>query len=86
MSKRQLISQTKTSYLSDEVFADSLIQLIKEKGVGVDDMEKMNFSLLYNTHHIQPATLKNLRNMAEGADLPLFKGPSLKYGSTKHRT
>jgi hypothetical protein len=69
------ISQTKPSYLSAEMFADSLIQLLKDKGAGETDMNKVHFCLNFNTHHIQPATLRNLRNMAEdaGTDIGLFK-------------
>ena len=56
-------SQTKPSYLTAEIFADTLIQLIKDKGIGNTDMEKAGYSLKYNAHHIQQATLKHLNDM-----------------------
>jgi hypothetical protein len=68
-------SQTKPSYLTAEIFSDTLIQLIKDKGTGATDMEKVGFSLKYNTHHIQLATLKHLTDMFDNStgDIVLFK-------------
>jgi len=83
------VTQTKPSYLSAEVFADSLIQLLKDKGAGETDMDKVHFSLNFNTYHIQPDTLRNLRNMAEsaGPDLNVFKEKlKIWFNETQDRT
>jgi hypothetical protein len=68
-------SQTKPSYLTAEIFSDTLIQLIKDKGTGTTDMEKVAFSLKYNTHHIQLATLRHLSDMFDNSagNIFLFK-------------
>ena len=69
------ISQTKPSYISAEMFAATLLQLLKDKGNGATDMDKINFCLRFNTHHIEPATLKTLRDMAatSGTDINNLK-------------
>lgn len=69
------LSQKKPSYISADIFADTLIQLLKDRGDGATDMDRVNFSLRYNTHHIQYSTLKNLRDMAlaSGIDVNAFK-------------
>lgn len=61
-------SQTKPSYISAEMFAESLIRLLKDKGNGATDIEKVLFCLKFNTHHIEPATLKNLRDLTASCD------------------
>jgi hypothetical protein len=68
------ISQTKPSYISAEMFAATLLQLLKDKGNGATDMDKINFCLRFNTHHIEPSTLKTLRDMAgnAGGDINLL--------------
>ncbi|OQP66523.1 hypothetical protein A3860_13645 [Niastella vici] len=84
-----VVTQTKPSYLSAEVFADSLIQLLKDKGAGETDMDKVHFSLNFNTYHIQPDTLRNLRNMAEvaGPDINVFKEKlKIWFNETQDRT
>lgn len=68
-------SQTKPSYISADMFAETLLQLLKDKGTGATDMDKIKFCLQFNTHHIGPATLKNLRDHAEnsGNDINVLK-------------
>ena len=70
-----VFSQTKPSYISAEMFADALIRLLKDKGVGATDFEKINFCLQFNTHQIEPESLKNLRNHAGNAagDMTVLK-------------
>ena len=69
------ISQTKPSYISAEMFATTLLQLLKDKGRGATDIDKINFCLRFNTHHIEPSTLKTLRDMTNdaGTDINLLK-------------
>lgn len=68
-------SQKKPSYFSEENFADTLIQLFKEKGSGASDIDKIAFCLKFNTHHIQPQSLKNINRLfsESGNDISLFK-------------
>jgi len=69
-------SQTKPSYFTDNNFADTLINLLRDKGAGDTDSEKIAFCLKFNTHHIEPETLKNINRMFTdaGGDVNLFKG------------
>jgi hypothetical protein len=69
------LTQTKPSYFSDEYFADAFLQLLKDKGAGDTDEAKIRFCLNFNTHHIQPETLKHLRSLLDDAkgDIPMFK-------------
>lgn len=68
-------SQTKPSYISADMFAETLIQILKDKGNGATDIEKVNFCLRFNTHHIEPATLKSLMDHAANAgnDVDILK-------------
>jgi len=63
-----MFSSTKPSYLSADYFADSLIDFLDAKGVGTNSMEKIAFCLKYNTHHIQPKTLKQFVNLFERSE------------------
>lgn len=70
-----LFSNTKPSYLSADYFADTLCDLLKQKGAGNTDLEKIGYTLEYNTHHIQSQSLQNLQsfyNKSEG-NIELFK-------------
>jgi hypothetical protein len=69
------LKNTKPSYISSEHFADSLLRLIREKGSGNTDMEKILYSLKYNTIHVQPETLKLLQHIARdaGNDIDMLK-------------
>jgi len=71
----------KPSYITRENFADTIIQLLRNKGNGIDDIEKISFSLKFNTHHIQPQTLANLRNLLADSknDLATFKEKLIKW-------
>ena len=72
---RTTFTQTKPSYISADMFASALIQILKDKGVGNTDSEKINFCLQFNTHLIQPASLKSLRDHFEnaGGDISILK-------------
>lgn len=87
--RRTWFTETKPSYFSDEIFADTLIQMFKDKGSGKTDMEKIKFCLAFNTYMVQPATLKRLRDLAanSGDDMEAFK-KNLKswYNETQDRT
>jgi hypothetical protein len=69
--KRTMFSQTKPSYISDVSFADALTQLLMDRGSGTDEMEKIRFTLTYNTHHIHDSTLKHLQDMAVSSEMNL---------------
>jgi hypothetical protein len=73
--KKTFVTETKPSYFSDDIFADTLIQMLKDKGSGATDIEKVKFCLDFNTYMIEPATLKRMRDMAEnaGTDINAFK-------------
>jgi hypothetical protein len=72
---KTFFSETKPSYITADNFADTIVQLLREKGAGVDDMQKIGFSLQFNTYHIQPESLKNLKGIFadSGTDINLFK-------------
>src|SRR5688572_16266354 len=73
--QKTAFTETKPSYISDDNFADTLIQVLKDKGSGATDMDKILFCLQFNTYQVQPATLKRLRDLAEnaGKDISIFK-------------
>jgi hypothetical protein len=87
--QKTAFTETKPSYISDDNFADTLIQMLKDKGSGATEMDKILFCLQFNTYQVQPATLKRLRDLAEnaGKDLSIFKN-NLKswYNETQDRT
>jgi hypothetical protein len=87
--KKTLFTETKPSYFSDEIFADTIIQMLKDKGAGATDFERVKFALAFNTYMIQPATLKRMRDIAANAgdDINDFK-KNLKawYNETQDRT
>jgi hypothetical protein len=60
---RGVFSLTKPSYFTAENFADTIINLLKDKGVGETDMEKIQFCLKFNSLNIEPKTLKQIRNI-----------------------
>lgn len=87
--KRTFFTRTKPSYISDENFADALMQLLKSRGAGDTDFDKIRFALQFNTQHIQPASLQRIRDLLENADTDLeaFK-KNLKgwFNETQDRT
>jgi hypothetical protein len=87
--KKTLFTETKPSYFSDEIFADTLIQMLKDKGSGATEFERIKFCLAFNTYMVQPATLKRLRDIAanSGDDITDFK-KNLKawFNETQDRT
>lgn len=87
--KKTLFTETKPSYLSDEIFADTLIQMLKDKGSGATDFERIKFCLAFNTYMVQPSTLKRMSDIAtnSGDDINDFK-KNLKswYNETQDRT
>lgn len=73
---KSYFTNTKPSYFTADNFADTLTQLLKEKGSGATDIEKIEFCLKFNTHHIQPESLKNMQRIFKDSenDITLFKG------------
>jgi hypothetical protein len=82
-------SHTKPSYFSAENFADTMIHILKEKGMGTTDEEKVDFCLLFNTHNIQNETLKHFLSLWDKSakDLKAFKKNLMKwFDETMDRT
>lgn len=80
-------SLTKPSYISADYFSDALINLLKDKGVGETDAEKIRYNLTANTYEIQQETLKYITELFNsGNDLETF-GEKLKgwYNETMDR-
>ncbi|MEP6846846.1 MAG: hypothetical protein ABI861_12620, partial [Panacibacter sp.] len=73
--KSTFFSQTKPSYFTADNFADTLISLLGAKGAGATHVDRIAFCLRFNTHHIQPETLKNISRIFNdsGNDINLFK-------------
>lgn len=63
------------SYISAENYTETLCSLIREKGIGETDMEKIGFALRFNTLCFEVETLKQVRDIYQGAedDVNLFK-------------
>jgi hypothetical protein len=57
----------KPSYISKELFAQTLTNMLLTKGKGCSEMEKISFCLKFNTLAIQPQTLSYLRNLLESS-------------------
>jgi hypothetical protein len=74
-SYKRMFSNTKPSYFSGENFGDTVTNMLKEKGVGATDAEKVDFCLTFNPYDIQPLTLKQIRNLWKdaGHDVTTFK-------------
>lgn len=72
---RTFFTQTKPSYISADNFADSLYRLLKDGGSGATDMDKINFSLKFNSQNVQTGSLRQLRDLAEnsGSNGQLFR-------------
>jgi hypothetical protein len=72
---RTFFTQTKPSYISADNFADSLFRILRESGAGTTDMEKVQFTLRFNSQLIQTGSLRQLRDIAEsaGTDANLFR-------------
>ena len=82
-------TQTKPSYFSSTAFAENMAQLLRDKGSGNNDMERINFCLQFNTHHIQAHSLQFLRELAHDSDgdIVLFKKKlEAWYNETMDRT
>jgi hypothetical protein len=58
-----LFRKGKPSYIRSENFSDTLVQLLRGKGNGETEMQKIEFCLKFNTLHIQPETLGHLTNL-----------------------
>lgn len=69
------MSSTKPSYLRPENFSETLIQMLKRKGAGSTDNEKIRFSLRFNTLQIQSNSLEQIFNLFadSGGDTEKFK-------------
>jgi hypothetical protein len=66
-------SLTKPSYISADYFSDALINLLKDKGVGETDAEKIRYNLIANTYEIQQETLKYITELFDSNDLEIFR-------------
>ncbi|MBO9204292.1 MULTISPECIES: hypothetical protein [Niastella] len=64
----------KPSYITSDTFAITMIHLLRSKGQGRTDMDRIDFALQNNTLHFQQETLTNIRAMAKdaGGDVNAF--------------
>ena len=74
-------SLTKPSYFSADYFADTLMNMLKDKSDGDAPMDRIGYTLKYNTQHIQPQTLKVFNNFYANAagDPVAFKASLVKW-------
>lgn len=72
--QRGPFGSSKPSYISAENFAETLINMLQEKGTGNTPLEKIIFCLQFNTLKIQPETSRHLNDLLQGAnnDVPKF--------------
>lgn len=70
-----IMNSKKPSYIRPENFSETLIQMLKSKGAGDSDMQKIGFSLRFNSLEIQPNSLKQISNLYDnaGGDLEKFR-------------
>ena len=70
-----ILSSSKPSYLRPMNFSETLIQMLKDKGAGETVMQKIGFTLRFNTIHMQPNSLKQISNIFDdaGGNEDLFK-------------
>jgi hypothetical protein len=70
-----LFGATKPAYILPENFADTLINMLKEKGAGKTVVEKVNFTLQFNILQIQPETSKLISELLHnsGDDINEFR-------------
>lgn len=61
---RRFSKRSCPSYISKETFSQTLIHLLRDKGEGSTDMEKVNSCLAKNACEIQPETLSYFRDLA----------------------
>lgn len=72
---KTFFSNTKPSYFSGENFGDTVANMLKDKGVGTTEGERVDFCLTFNPYNIQPQTLKQLRNLWKDSalDVTMFR-------------
>lgn len=58
---------SKPSFISADKFADIIIHLLRSKGEGESDADRIQFAFTYNTLHIQPETLIHFKNLFQDA-------------------
>jgi len=66
---RKVISfkQTKPSYLTPATFGQTIISMLTERGLGADRKAQLDFALRVNSLHIQPESLRYLRDLWDQA-------------------
>ena len=62
-NSKGLFNSKKPSYLRPDNFSETLIQMLKSRGAGATDEQKIGFSLRFNSLQIQPNSLKQIRNL-----------------------
>jgi hypothetical protein len=88
-SDKGVFDLSKPSYISADNFSETLISIFKEKGAGATDGARIDFALRFNTHQIQPETLRHFLNQWEnaGQDPAVFKANLIKwFNETMDRT
>ncbi|HET6253322.1 MAG TPA: hypothetical protein VFE32_04585 [Puia sp.] len=56
-------TNSKPSYIDPDTFALTLIHMMRDKGRGDTDMDKIRYCLTYNTLHFQRETIRGIRAM-----------------------
>lgn len=87
--EKLFFGQTMPAYISAENFAVTLINLLSDKGVGNNKLEKVKFCLQFNNYKIEPETLRQLQAIASvsGDDVNIFKENLSKwFNETMDRT
>lgn len=71
----------KPSYITKKTFSQTMIHLLRTKGGGISDIDKIDFCLKFNTLHIQPQTLSYFRNLFTdaGGDINAFDNALQKW-------
>ena len=88
-NRKMLFDHTKPSYMSADTFADSLINLLSNKGAGDDKIKQISFCIQFNTLQIEAETLRHLRDILDnsGGDLLFFRQRLMKwFNETMDRT
>jgi len=72
--QKGVFGQTKPSYMTPVNFAGTLINILSDKGSGKNKNDQVDFSLRFNTLHIDAETLRHLKNLLNnsGNDVNIF--------------
>jgi len=89
IERRSMFAEMRPAYITDVYFVSTLIRMLIEMGVGIDDKERIASALQLNTLHMQRRTAQNIRSIYReaGGDTEAFKEGLRKwYNETMDRT